>query len=68
MELYVKLDEILEACGWTRKKLAEETQLRPNVISEICNHQRTTYNREHIGRIAKVLGITDMNELFEFRD
>lgn len=68
MELYVKLDEILEDRGWTRKKLAEETNLRPNIISEIYNHQRTTYNREHIARIAKVLGITDMNELFEFRD
>lgn len=61
--LYVKLDEILEERGMTRKKLAELTGLRPNVISEICNNQRTTVNREHIGRIAEVLNIEDVSEL-----
>jgi transcriptional regulator with XRE-family HTH domain len=65
LEIYVKLDEILDKRGMTRKKLAELTGLRPNVISELCNNQRTTVNREHIGRIAEVLGIENIEELIQ---
>lgn len=65
--LYVKVSEILNERNITRSALAEMTGLRPNVISEICNNQRTTINREHIARIAKALEITDVNELIELR-
>ena len=65
--LYVKLAEILEERGLTRNALAEMTGLRPNVVSEICNNQRTTVNREHLARIAKALEIEDAALLFEFR-
>jgi putative transcriptional regulator len=65
--LYVKLAEILEERGITRNALAEMTGLRPNVVSEICNNQRTTVNREHLARIANALEITDVESLFEFK-
>ncbi|MBA9027495.1 helix-turn-helix domain-containing protein [Peribacillus huizhouensis] len=65
--LYVKVAEILEEQGITRATLAEMTGLRPNVISEICNNQRTTINREHLARIAKALNITDVSRLIELR-
>ncbi|MDQ0270702.1 helix-turn-helix domain-containing protein [Cytobacillus purgationiresistens] len=65
--LYVKVSEILEERNITRAALAEMTGLRPNVISEICNNQRTTINREHIARIAKALDVTDTNQLLELR-
>lgn len=65
--LYVKVSDILAERNITRSALAEMTGLRPNVISEICNNQRTTINREHIARIAKALGITDVSELIELR-
>ncbi|AXN39878.1 helix-turn-helix domain-containing protein [Peribacillus butanolivorans] len=65
--LYVKLAEILEERNITRTALAEITGLRPNVISEICNNQRTTVNREHLARIAKALEITDISRLLELR-
>ena len=65
--LYVKLAEILEERNITRTALAEMTGLRPNVVSEICNNQRTTVNREHLARIAKALDITDVSRLLELR-
>lgn len=43
------------------------TGLRPNVISEIVNNQRTTINCEQINIICDTLDITDLNELFELR-
>lgn len=67
MELYVRLDEILDERGITRKKLAEMSGLRPNVISEICNNQRTTVNRIHIGKIAEVLEIKDVADILSLR-
>ncbi|MBD3861426.1 MULTISPECIES: helix-turn-helix domain-containing protein [Bacillus] len=67
MELYVKLDDLLAEIGMTKKELAEKAGLRPNVISEISQQQRTTVNRTHIGKICEVLGISDMNKLFEVR-
>ncbi|MEK4968535.1 helix-turn-helix transcriptional regulator [Cytobacillus sp. FSL R7-0696] len=65
--LYVKVSDILAERNITRSALAEMTGLRPNVISEICNNQRTTINREHIARIAKALEIADVSELLELR-
>ncbi|MED0863703.1 MULTISPECIES: helix-turn-helix domain-containing protein [Bacillus] len=67
MELYVKLDDLLAEIGMTKKELAEKAGLRPNVISEISQQQRTTVNRTHIGKICEVLEIRDMNKLFEVR-
>lgn len=67
MELYVKLDDLLAEIGMTKKELAEKAGLRPNVISEISQQQRTTVNRTHIGKICEVLEICDMNKLFEVR-
>ncbi|MCR4352135.1 helix-turn-helix transcriptional regulator [Bacillus pumilus] len=67
MELYVKLDDLLAEIGMTKKELAEKAGLRPNVISELSQQQRTTVNRSHIGKICEVLEIRDMNKLFEVR-
>lgn len=67
MELYVKLDDLLAEIGMTKKELAERAGLRPNVISELSQQQRTTVNRAHIGKICEVLDIRDMNQLFEVR-
>ncbi|MEC1426613.1 helix-turn-helix transcriptional regulator [Bacillus sonorensis] len=68
MQLYVKLDEILRERGWSGKVLAEKSGVSENRISEIRGNQRTTINREHIAKVAKGLGLTDMNELFEIRE
>lgn len=68
MRLYIKLEEILDKRGIKKTKFAEEIGVRNNVISELCANQRSTVNREHVARVAKGLGITDMNELFELRD
>ncbi|ASB87753.1 helix-turn-helix domain-containing protein [Bacillus sonorensis] len=68
MRLYIKLEEILDKRGIKKTKFAEEIGVRHNVISELCANQRSTFNREHIAKVAKGLGITDMNELFEVRE
>ena len=67
MEIVVLVNERLKERGWTQKQLAEATGIRPAAISEICNNQRTTINREHLTKIADALGITDIRELIQLR-
>lgn len=59
--------EILEERNMTQKELAKLTGIRPAGISELCSNQRISFNRKHIDKIAEVLNITDVRELFEFR-
>ncbi|WP_270172593.1 helix-turn-helix domain-containing protein [Paenibacillus sp. SYP-B4298] len=47
----------------TQKQLSELTGIRPAAISEICNNQRTSINREHIEKIAHCLDIQDIRDL-----
>ncbi|MED1802924.1 helix-turn-helix domain-containing protein [Brevibacillus porteri] len=65
--LIVKVDEQLRARGWTQADLAEKTGLRPSTISEIVRGSRTVINKEHIAKIAEVMGITDITELIELK-
>ncbi|AKD29035.1 MULTISPECIES: helix-turn-helix domain-containing protein [Bacillus] len=68
MRLYIKLEEILDSRNIPKMKFADKIGIRRNVISELCSNQRTSFNREHVAKIAKELNITDMNELFEIRE
>ena len=63
-----KIDEILNDRGWSRNRIAQETGLRPAVISELCNNGRMTINRSALYKIMKTLGIKDMNEVLEIRE
>ncbi|MGE7624817.1 helix-turn-helix domain-containing protein [Viridibacillus sp. NPDC096237] len=67
-ELRVRLKEILADRGLTQNKLSELSGVRPNIISEMSNNQRSSINREHVAAVAKTLNITDMNELFKIID
>jgi transcriptional regulator with XRE-family HTH domain len=68
MILKIRLKEILEERSMTQKQLSEIAQLRPNVISELCNNVRESINRTHLGKIAKALNIKDLNELLYFEE
>lgn len=68
MEIRIKLKEVLNQRGMSQKELAKKTGLRANAISEMVNNQRSTINREHAALVAKVLNITDMNDLFTIDD
>lgn len=63
--LRIKLEELLVKRGMTQKQLAELTKIRPAAISEICNNQRTTINRDHLAKIIDTLGITDVRDLLD---
>lgn len=63
MHLIIRLSEILKERGMTQKQLSELTGIRPAAISEICNNQRTSINREHIEKIADCLGILDVRDI-----
>ncbi|MFA4134449.1 MULTISPECIES: helix-turn-helix domain-containing protein [unclassified Brevibacillus] len=65
--LIVKVDEQLRVRGWTQADLAEKTGLRPSTISEIVRGSRTVINKEHIAKIAEIMGITDITELIELK-
>lgn len=68
MELRMKLKEVIAERGLTQAKLSEISGVRPNIISEMSNNQRSSINREHIAALIKALNITDMNELFIIED
>lgn len=63
MHLTIRLSEVLKERGMTQKQLSELTGIRPAAISEICNNQRTSINREHIEKIADCLGIQDVRDI-----
>lgn len=63
----IKLKEILKEKNMTQKELAERTDLRPNVLSEMANNSRTTINKEHLEIVMDELGIEDLNEILEYR-
>ena len=66
MILKTRLKEILVEREMTQKQLAKLTDLRENTISEMVKNTRDSINREHIGKIAKALNITDPSQLFYF--
>lgn len=66
MILKTRLREILNERGMTQKELANLSQLRENTISDLAKNNRDSINREHIGKVAKALNITDPGELFYF--
>lgn len=63
----IKLKEILKEKNMTQKELAERTDLRPNVLSEMANNSRTTINKEHLEIVMDELGIEDLNKILEYR-
>ncbi|MBE1443906.1 helix-turn-helix domain-containing protein [Paenibacillus sp. OAS669] len=67
IQIVIKLDKLIESRGMTQGKLAEMTGLRPSTISEITRGTRSVLNKEHLAKIAEVLGITDISELLEIR-
>lgn len=67
MKLVILVTERLAERGMTQKELAAITGIRPAAISEICNNQRTTINRDHLTKIAEALGIEDVREMLELR-
>lgn len=67
MELYVRLNEILQERDMTQKRLSDITGLRPATISEICNNQRTTLNRDHLVKIISALNIKEINDLITIK-
>lgn len=66
LRIHVRLKEILKEKGISQKELAKMTDIRPAAISELANNLRTTINREHIEKIAHVLGIERLDELITF--
>lgn len=66
LRIHVRLKEVLKEKDMTQKELAELTGIRRAAISELANNLRTTINREHVEKIAEVLGIEKLEELIIF--
>lgn len=66
MKLNVQLKQILKDKNMTQKELAEKTGLKPSVISEIANNQRSAINRNYIELIAAALDIKDVKDILTF--
>jgi DNA-binding Xre family transcriptional regulator len=63
----IKLQRILDERKITQKQLSKMTEIRAAAISELCNNQRTTINKEHLSKIADALDIVDIGELIELK-
>lgn len=67
MELVILLKDRLAERDMTQRELVKLTGLRQAAVSEICNNQRTTINRDHITKIAEALEIEDIRQLIRLR-
>lgn len=54
----LRLQELLDAKGWTQKQLAETTGLRPARISQICKGFVDRLELDHIIKICDALQVT----------
>ncbi|SFJ43802.1 Cro/C1-type HTH DNA-binding domain-containing protein [Halobacillus dabanensis] len=61
----IKLTDILKERGYTQMRLAQETGIRPNAISQLTAGFRKQIHLEHIEKIMKHFDITDFNEILE---
>lgn len=68
MELVILITDRLAERNMTQKELAEITGIRPAAISELCNNQRTSINRDHLTKIAEALEIEDVRQLIDLRN
>lgn len=65
--IQTKLKDILVSKNMTQKQLAEETDLRPNAISEMCSNNKTVINKEHLEKVMKQLDIQSFDEILEMK-
>jgi DNA-binding Xre family transcriptional regulator len=68
MKIYIRLQEILNEREMKQKDLSELTNIRTATISEICNNQRSSINRNHLEKIAEKLKIQEIGELMVLID
>ncbi|WLR53350.1 helix-turn-helix transcriptional regulator [Bacillus tianshenii] len=76
LKIRINLDKVLKERKMKQKELndlieqkfGENKRLRPATISEICNNQRSTINKEHIELIASALEIKDVTKLLSFEE
>ncbi|OEH91690.1 helix-turn-helix domain-containing protein [Bacillus solimangrovi] len=76
LKIRINLDKVLREKKMKQKELndlieqkfGEEKRLRPATISEICNNQRSTINKEHIELIASALELDNVNKLISFEE
>ena len=65
-KIVIKVSNLLDKRGMTQKDLSEATGMTPTQISVICRNAGTGINKEHLAKIADVLGITDLREIIDF--
>jgi transcriptional regulator with XRE-family HTH domain len=63
----LRIGEAIRKRGLTQKQVAEMTGIRPSTISDLARGSGFVdrVNIHHLGKIANVLGITDIRELIE---
>ena len=63
IRIELRIKELLQSRGITQKKLAEMTGIRPATISNLTRGHIDSVNILRLEKIAKCLGIRDINEL-----
>lgn len=65
MQIYIKLNNLLEDRGISHRELSRMTGIRHPSISEMCNNQTRRLPLENLAKICEILDceITDILEL-----
>ncbi|WP_238917298.1 helix-turn-helix transcriptional regulator [Clostridium sp. YIM B02555] len=53
----INLSKVLVEKRWTQARLARETEIRPNTISELYHELVDRVNLDHLDKICEVLGV-----------
>lgn len=64
----LRIDELLKNRGLTQQELSRLTGIRQAAISEMVRNKRQKISIHHLEKIAKALGITDVNELLTIEE
>jgi transcriptional regulator with XRE-family HTH domain len=56
-EWRIQIDELRQAKGWTRTKLAEEAGIAPSVLTEMLATGRKQKTSKHVPNVCRALGL-----------
>lgn len=61
----INLSKVLGEKRWTQARLARETEIRPNTISELYHELVDRVNLDHLDKICEVLRC-DLSDILEY--
>ena len=67
-KIRIKLADILKERNITQSKIAEDAEIRPNAISNLCRGYVDRLSIEHIEKLCHALKLESVSDLIELVD